>query len=82
MASDKRAGVRWVNARTGEIKKRHLFGMDHVPTNDGEVIECPWESTALDVALAMVPDLAKAIEDAQFRGVHLTVQVSEADDEH
>lgn len=76
------ACVRWVNARTGEIKERHLVGVDHVTTNDGEVLDCPWESTALDVALSMVPDLAKAVEDAHFRGVELTVHVSEREADH
>lgn len=79
--------VRWINTATGEVKERHFAGRDprvwseHAPSVlagepqfRGEYDE--WEATALELALALVPDLERAIDMARMRGVSVDVRIS------
>lgn len=61
-------GVRWMNAQTGEIKERPYGGVD---ADDWE-----WESSSLELALALVPDLEAANDAARKEGRSADVHVS------
>lgn len=41
----------------------------------------PWEQSALDIALAMVPHLMEAIDRAHIKGVPVVATVSQSDGE-
>lgn len=78
--------VRWMDSDTGECKERSLRGRDpviwspHAPDNPtgkpqfrGEFET--WEMTALEAALAWVPDLEVAIDRALMQGMSLEIHV-------
>jgi predicted N-formylglutamate amidohydrolase len=76
-----RPAVRWIDSDTGEVKERHARGRDPVvwsvhsdnPGFHGEYEE--WEMTALEMALAWVPDLETVIDRALMQGMSLEVRV-------
>lgn len=81
-----RPSVRWIDSDTGEVKERHARGRDpiiwspHAPDNPtdspqfrGEFEE--WEMTALEMALAWVPDLEVVIDRALMQGMGLEIHV-------
>lgn len=67
--------VRYMNADTGEIKERAWSGVDSGVMADGEPYEHEWETTALELALALVPDLEIAIDLAHMKGMDCEVHV-------
>jgi hypothetical protein len=73
--------VRWIDSDTGEVKDRHARGRDPVvwselsdtPGFHGEYEE--WEQTALEMALALVPDLEAVCDRALMQGMSVEVRV-------
>lgn len=80
--------VRFVAEDTGEIKERSMGGVerswlsehfvgDDSKAKEGRYFEDEWEATALDLALALVPDLQDAIDRCRIRGRTAEVIVRE-----
>lgn len=72
-----RPTVRWANGVTGEIKERQATGVDRWTDEYGLPQESPWEVSALDLALAQVPDLVAAIKAAFANGMDLSIGITE-----
>lgn len=86
MAATTGAKVHWIDSETGEIKERSFTGRDpviwsahspHNPTGKplfrGEYDD--WEMTALEMALAFVPDLVVVMDRARSQGRSVEVRV-------
>lgn len=67
--------VRWSFTHTGEIKERPMSGVDRGIDSRGNEYADEWESTALELALLLVPDLETWIDAARMCGQSINIAV-------
>lgn len=72
--------VKLVNGRTGEIKQWNQSGTEPSYDINGDVRgRTPWERSALELALDLVPTLVTAIAEAHERDRNLVVTLAEVE---